>query len=155
VGVHPAYRAPASSADAALFPNGPAVVLDSSSQAHTGAGGKAILSYNRAVTSPSPPEAPMTSMPVCEFSSPRRVHPCGSRYLFLHTPRIRVTPSRFPRHEEFRVHQRSSPKRPSIPTKMHRYCDELASLATTSSPTHRLYLLTQTYLLYHLPYILG
>ena len=53
---------PASSADAVLSPeDSPAVVLDSSSQAHTEAGGKVVLSYNGTVTSPSPPEAPMSS----------------------------------------------------------------------------------------------
>ena len=50
---------PASSAES---PDGFAVVLDSSSQAYTEGGGKVVLSSYGAVTSPSLPEAPMTSM---------------------------------------------------------------------------------------------
>ena len=53
---------PASSVNAALSPDGPAVVLDSSLQVHTEAGGNVVMSYNGVVTSPWLPEAPKTSM---------------------------------------------------------------------------------------------
>jgi len=94
--------------------------LDSSSQAHTEAGGMVALSYDGTVTFLSLFEAFMISMKaycMCVFSSLPCVRPCRSRYLFLHTSRIRVTQSRFLWPKEFRVHQRSSPKQPSTRTK--------------------------------------